>query len=224
MKLAPVITFDGPSGTGKGTISQLIAKELNWHYLDSGAIYRVLALAAKQYHLDFTDELSLAELAFKLDVKFEVNEKAVFLENNDVTQTIRTESCGNDASRISVYPEVRKALLERQRAFRQFPGLVTDGRDMGTVIFPDANLKFFLVASAEERAKRRYLQLKEKGISVSLGALYQELEERDQRDIQRDVSPLKPAIDAIHIDTTLSSIVEVMQIVRERVRAFLVDV
>ena len=224
MKLPPVITLDGPGGTGKGTISQLLAKELRWHYLDSGAIYRVLALAAEQHHIDLTDELSLAQLALVLDVKFGTNEKNVLLENHDVSQLIRTESCGSNASKISVYPKVRKALLERQRAFRQFPGLVTDGRDMGTVVFPDAGLKIFLIASAEQRAKRRYLQLKEKGISVSLGALYQELRERDQRDIQRDVSPLIPAVDAIHIDTTLLSITEVMQIVREKVQAFLVNI
>ena len=220
----PVITIDGPGGTGKGTISQLLARDLGWHYLDSGAVYRVLAYAAKQQEIALDDTYSLAKLATHLNINFFTEEKItvprILLNNQDITDTIRTEQYGNLASKIGASMQVRQALLERQRAFRQWPGLVTDGRDMGTVIFPDAPLKIFLEASIEERARRRYLQLKEKAINVSLGALYDELKERDLRDKERPVAPLKPAEDAIIIDTTHISIDEVLQAIKNQARKF----
>lgn len=222
--LPPVITIDGPSGTGKGAVSQLLARDLGWHYLDSGAVYRVLAYAAKQREIALDDIPSLAELATHLNLNFVTKEKItvpyIILDNQAITDTIRTEEYGNLASKIGASLEVRQALLERQRAFRQWPGLVTDGRDMGTVIFPDAPLKIFLDASIEERARRRYLQLKEKGINVSLVALYDELKERDLRDKERPVAPLKPAEDAIIIDTSHMSIDEVLQAIKNQARKF----
>ncbi|KTD34234.1 cytidylate kinase [Legionella moravica] len=211
-KNVPVITLDGPSGTGKGTICHLLAKHLNWNMLDSGAIYRVLAYAARQKGLDFNDINPLIDLAVTLDLRFEsseLNETKVILDNKDVSQPIRSEQCGQDASKIAVIPEVRQALLERQRDFAQLPGLVTDGRDMGTVVFPDAILKIFLYANEEERANRRYLQLKDKGINVSLAQVVEELVKRDTRDTARTHAPLKPAEDAVQIDTTGLSIVQV---------------
>lgn len=217
MAVIPVITMDGPSGTGKGTISQLLAKVLGWHYLDSGAVYRVLALAAQQQLIDLADEVSLARLAQQLPVKFlpqADGSSQVLLDGKNVSDIIRTEAVGNAASKVGAFPAVRAALLNCQRAFRQPPGLVTDGRDMGTIIFPDAPLKIFLLASPEERAKRRYQQLKEKGINVSLGDLCNELAERDKRDQQRQVAPLIPAPDAIVIDTTSLSIDEVLHQVK----------
>lgn len=215
--MIPVITIDGPSGSGKGTISQLLAKALGWHYLDSGALYRVLAFDAVEQGIELFDEHHLAALAKDLPVKFIPQRDGsthILLENRDITHAIRTEEIGNAASKVGSLPAVRKALLERQHSFRQLPGLVTDGRDMGTVIFPDAPLKIFLSASAEERARRRYQQLKEKGISVSLGDLCNELIERDKRDQQRQVAPLAPAADAVIIDTTVLSIDEVLQQVK----------
>lgn len=215
----PVITIDGPGSSGKGTIGHLLAQELDWHFLDSGVIYRGLALIALQKNVDLDKESELAELAAKLPIQCKADR--VLLQNTDITHQIRSEECGNVASRIAVLPKVREALLERQRQFRQLPGLVTDGRDMGSVVFPDANVKFFLVASVEERARRRYLQLKEKGINVTLEALCEELARRDQRDQERVIAPLKPMPDAIILDTTGLSIEEVLRTVKEKVRELL---
>lgn len=203
--LPPVITLDGPGGTGKGTLSQLIAKRLGWHYLDSGALFRILACAALEKNISLTDEDALETLAKVLDFSFVDNatsEIHVFLKEENISAKIRTEECGNAASKIAVLPGVRQTLLMRQRAFRKWPGLVTDGRDMGTVVFPDAGLKFFLYASPTERVKRRFEQLKRKGMHATLPAILQDLEERDQRDQDRGVAPLKPAPDAFFIDTT----------------------
>jgi cytidylate kinase len=204
MSNIPVLTIDGPSGSGKGTIAQLMAKKLGWHYLDSGAIYRVLAQAAIKHHIDLADEAKLAEIAQNLDLVFSLDNETlkVVLEGEEVSNLIRSEQAGNAASKVASLPLVRTALLERQRAFRQSPGLVTDGRDMGTVVFQDAEYKVFLTASAEVRAERRYKQLKEKGIESNLSALIKEISERDDRDSQRSVAPLRPADDAIQLDST----------------------
>lgn len=217
----PVITVDGPSGTGKGTLSTYLADWLQWHFLDSGALYRVLALAAERHSVALDDVAQLAGLAERLDVNFPRipgGHGSVILEREEVNQSIRTETCGNAASRLAAWPEVRQALLARQRAFRQPPGLVADGRDMGTVVFPDAGLKIYLTASAEERARRRYKQLKEKGFDVNLAQLSVEITERDARDSQRTVSPLRPADDAAIIDTTNLSIEDVIHRVSVLVR------
>jgi cytidylate kinase len=195
----PVVTLDGPSGSGKGTLGSMIAKALNWHFLDSGALYRVLALAAQQQRVDLANEETLATLASTLEVEFKGD---IFWSGHSVTQVIRSEQCGNIASKIAVYPKIREALLEKQRAFCRSPGLVADGRDMGTLVFPHAFLKIFLEASAEERAKRRYLQLKDQGKDVTLKCLLQEIRERDLRDKTRLVAPLIPAEGAVVIDTT----------------------
>lgn len=204
-KNVPVITLDGPSGTGKGTICHMLADHLDWHVLDSGCLYRVLAYAAKLKKIDFTEIDAMVKLAHNLDLRFETDphqKGQVLLDGKDVFAEIRSEQAGQDASKIAVIPEIRAALLARQRAFAIAPGLVTDGRDMGTVIFPDAVLKIYLYASAEERASRRYFQLKEKGIDVSLAEVVDELTKRDARDTARLHAPLKPAKDAVHIDTT----------------------
>lgn len=210
----PVITIDGPSGSGKGTISRLLANELGWHFLDSGALYRLVALAAQRHAIPFEDEIALQTLAAHLDVQFVSDaaglETRILLEGEEVTNGIRSEECGNDASKVAVIQSVRDALLGRQRAFRQLPGLVADGRDMGTVVFPNAKLKIFLDASLEERASRRYKQLSEKGISASITGLFDELAERDRRDRSRAVSPLKPAADAVTIDSSTLGIQEVL--------------
>lgn len=211
-KQALVITLDGPSGTGKGTLCHLLAKHLHWHMLDSGAIYRVLAHAARIEQIETHAVKSLVDLALSLQLHFESsedNETKVILNGEDVSRAIRSEQCGQDASQIAVISEVRDALLERQRSFAQAPGLVTDGRDMGTVVFPNAFLKIFLYASEEERAHRRYLQLKEKQINVSLAQVVEELAKRDSRDTARTHAPLKAADDAVKIDTTGLSIVQV---------------
>ncbi len=219
--LPPVITIDGPGGTGKGTLCQKIAHELGWHFLDSGVIYRVLALAALQNGTALDDEKILENMALELDIKFQSKEIGdplrIILNGQDVTEAVRSETCGDAASKISAFPLVRLALLNRQRAFRKEPGLVTDGRDMGTLIFPDADLKFFLTATPEERARRRYNQLKQQGIHVSLHEVLDSLRKRDERDENRAVAPLRPAPDAIIIDTSDLSIdqafVELMAII-----------
>lgn len=208
----PVITIDGPSGSGKGTVSQIVAGRLGWRFLDSGALYRLLALAAERHGVDAGQEESLAALAADLDVEFAAGGEArVLLEGEDVTQAMRSEACGDAASRLAALPAVREALLERQRAFRRSPGLVADGRDMGTVVFPGAGLKIFLTASAEERAKRRYKQLKEKGMDVNLAHILDEIASRDERDSGRAVAPMRPARDAVVLDTTTLSIHEVVE-------------
>jgi len=214
MEHVPVVTIDGPSGTGKGTISSLIAQKLGWPMLDSGALYRLMALAAQSHSIALDDVKSLATLAGHLDVQFTPNIQGgtdIFLEGEEVSDDIRTEEMGNLASKVAAIPEVRSALTARQHAFREAPGLVADGRDMGTVIFPDAELKIYLTASAEERAKRRYKQLKGKGLSVNLLDLSREISERDERDASRPVAPLKPADDAEIIETSDMGIDEVVQ-------------
>jgi len=219
--ITPVITVDGPSGTGKGTISLFLSRYLQWHLLDSGALYRALALAAEQQGISGADCTGLARLARSLDVLFlptRDNNESVLLGGKEVSRLIRTEAVGTAASRIAVIPEVRAALLERQHAYRRPPGLVADGRDMGTVVFPDANLKIFLTANARERAGRRHKQLKEKGFDVNLAQLSDEITDRDSRDSQRTVSPLRPAENAVIIDTTSLSIDDVIQQVSGMVR------
>lgn len=210
--LAPVITIDGPSGAGKGTLCQAMAETLQWHLLDSGAIYRVLALAALHHQVDMASEEALVPLAAHLDVRFviEQGQPAVILEGEDVSQAIRNETVGNTASKIAAFPRVREALLRRQRAFRSAPGLIADGRDMGTVVFPDAPVKIFLDASAEERAHRRMRQLQEKGFSVNFERLLSEIKERDDRDRNRPVAPLVPAADALVLDSTSMTIEQVI--------------
>ncbi|MDC9725267.1 MAG: (d)CMP kinase [Gammaproteobacteria bacterium] len=209
----PVLTIDGPSGSGKGTVAQLMAKKLGWHYLDSGAIYRVLAQAAIKHNVDLADEEKLSDMAESLDLVFSLNGESliVLLEGEDVSLLIRSEQAGNAASKVAALPLVRAALLNRQHDFRQLPGLVTDGRDMGTVVFPDAKHKVYLTASARVRAERRYKQLKEKGIESNISALEAEISERDDRDSQRDVAPLRPAIDAVELDSTSMGIEAVFE-------------
>jgi cytidylate kinase len=205
----PIITIDGPSGSGKGTIARRVATQLGWHLLDSGALYRLVAFAAAKQGVDPGDEAQHARISETLDVRFGVSalgEEEIWLSGAEVSTDIRSEQAGNGASRVAVMPAVRVGLFERQRAFAQPPGLVADGRDMGTVIFPEAGLKIFLTASAEERARRRYNQLKDKGLSANLAALSLEIAERDRRDASRAVAPLKPAEDAIIVDSTSMTI------------------
>ncbi|MER0169907.1 MAG: (d)CMP kinase [Nitrosomonas sp.] len=196
----PVIAIDGPSASGKGTIAQLVARKLGFHYLDSGALYRLVALKTMQLNTDTQNPSAVAEIAINLNVFFK--DEHIYLDDTIVTNTIRTEQCGIVASQLAAYPQVRAALTERQRAFRQLPGLVTDGRDMGSVIFPDAVLKIYLTASAEVRAQRRHKQLIEKGMNANIADLLQDIQKRDERDSSRSIAPLQQGVDAKLLDTT----------------------
>ena len=204
--LMPVITVDGPSGSGKGTVCRLLADKLGWDVLDSGAIYRVLSLAALHHQIALDNEEGLVPLAANLDVQFlvdsQTNAGKVILEGEDVTTTIRNEEVGAAASKVAALPRVREALLRRQRAFRSENGLIADGRDMGTVVFQDAPLKIYLTASAEERARRRFVELNTRGLDVTLSGLLEDIQARDDRDMNRAVAPLVPADDAIELDTS----------------------
>ena len=222
----PVIAIDGPGGSGKGTISRQVAAELGWHLLDSGALYRLVGLDATRQDVDLEDEAVVADIARRLDVHFDPADDAgaVMLRGDDVTTAIRTESAGVAASRVAALPAVRSALIERQRAFRLPPGLVADGRDMGSVIFADSQLKIFLTASVEERARRRHKQLKDKGIDVSLSALSEDMADRDRRDAERSVAPLTACPDARTLDTTSMTIDEVVSTVLDWARQTYGDV
>lgn len=215
----PVITIDGPSGSGKGTLSHLLAQELSWHFLDSGAIYRAAAWIALSTQTPFEED-KLLPLMTDLNLHFSLATSSqmlhVFWQQHDITDNIRTPEIGQLASQLAAYPKVRRALLTYQRAFRRAPGLVADGRDMGSVVFPDAELKIFLEASLEERAKRRYLQLKAKGKHVSLNVVRAGLEQRDRQDRERPVAPLIAPLGAITIDTTHLSIQEVLQLIKSK--------
>ena len=213
MPPVPVLTIDGPSGAGKGTVSRLVAGRLGWHYLDSGALYRAVGVAASWADLDLSDPAALVRCTFDTDIRFQDDggNLRVIVNGTDATDELRLETTGTLASAIAAIPEVRAALKERQRAFRREPGLVADGRDMGTVIFPDAATKVFLTASAAERAGRRHKQLKDKGVSVTLDGLLGEILARDARDANRAVAPLRPADDAVIIDTTGQGIAAVVE-------------
>jgi cytidylate kinase len=213
----PVLTIDGPSASGKGTVAERVARALGFHFLDSGALYRLTALSAMRHGVALDDEAGVATLAATLPASF--HDGAVWLRGENVSDAIRVEAVGEGASKVAALPAVRAALLDRQRAYRQLPGLVADGRDMGTVIFPDAQAKVFLTASAEARAERRYKQLIEKGISASLSALVADMRARDARDTARAVAPLKPAPDALLLDTTDMDIEAAVQAVLTHYRS-----
>lgn len=218
----PVLTLDGPGGAGKGTVSMRLARQLGWHLLDSGALYRLVALAAMRHEVDLTDEAHLAETAEALAVEFVATDEdlvQVLLEGEDVSQAIRSEAVGGAASQVAAFPQVRQALLARQRAFAKLPGLVCDGRDMGTVVFPTAALKIYLTASAEERALRRYRQLQEKGMDANISSLEQEIRDRDERDMNRATAPLKAADDAVILDSTDLDIDAVVNKIHELLQA-----
>jgi len=215
----PVLTIDGPSGAGKGTVSRLLAKQLGWHYLDSGAIYRALALVLTEKDIEHGSISDIVEAALAMHLSFECDKEfTVLLNGQNITDLLGLESTGNSASKIAVIPEIRAALLKKQHDFKQAPGLVADGRDMGTVVFPDAKYKVFLTANASQRAERRYKQLKLKGIDAKLSAITTDIQERDQRDSERQFAPLVPAADAIYIDSSTMSIqaviAEVLSLVR----------
>lgn len=214
MNDTPVIAIDGPSASGKGTVAQRVAERLRFHYLDSGALYRLVAYTAIQSEVDLTDETALSGIARDLDVVF--TGAKILLKGEDVADAIRAEVCSNGASKVAAYPQVRASLLDRQRAFRQMPGLVADGRDMGSVVFPDAALKIFLTADAETRAQRRYKQLMEKGIDANISTLLQDIRDRDARDINRSVAPLQQGADAILLDTTSLNIAQAVDEVMRR--------
>lgn len=218
---APVIAIDGPSGSGKGTIARQVALALDMHLLDSGALYRLVALAAAGQGKSDGSPETLAEIAAGMDIRFSTDEKGeeqVWLDGRDVSGQLRTEECGRMASQVAAIPAVREALLGLQKGFRKAPGLVADGRDMGTTVFPDAALKIFLTASAGERAKRRHKQLNDKGIDVSLAALSRDIEDRDRRDSERSVAPLRPAEDARLLDSSNLTIDEVTQTILDWVK------
>jgi CMP/dCMP kinase len=213
MSAVPIMTIDGPSGSGKGTVARAAAKALGWGLLDSGALYRLVALAGRRAAVSLENGPELAELAVKFDIRFgsdAAGEEVVWLDGDEVTREIRTEMAGNDASKVAALPVVRAALLERQRRFAVAPGLVADGRDMGTVVFPQALIKIFLTASPQERAQRRHKQLKQKGVAANLAALSREIAERDQRDSTRAISPLVASADAVPLDTTGMSVDDVI--------------
>ena len=214
MNDTPVIAIDGPSASGKGTVAQRVAERLRFHYLDSGALYRLVAYTAIQSEVDLTDETELSGIARDLDVVF--TGAKILLKGEDVADAIRAEVCSNGASKVAAYPQVRASLLDRQRAFRQMPGLVADGRDMGSVVFPDAALKIFLTADAETRAQRRYKQLMEKGIDANISTLLQDIRDRDARDINRSVAPLQQGADAVLLDTTSLNIAQAVDEVMRR--------
>ena len=220
-QLAPVIAIDGPSGTGKGTLSANLARRLGWHFLDSGVLYRLVGLLAQQRGIALDDAAALGLLAADLPVEFRAGESTpeIYLEGRPVHDEVRNELAGAAASQVAIVPAVRQALLARQRAFRRAPGLVADGRDIGTVIFPDAGLKIFLTASPEVRAERRYKQLKDKGFDVNLARLLEDIRTRDERDAQRAIAPLQPAADAVTLDSTLLGIAEVEDRVMALARA-----
>ena len=214
--MTKIITIDGPSGSGKGTVSRLLADKLSFQYLDSGALYRVLSIAATRRNVDTANKVELALIAEHMDVIFKTSAQGDFdilLEGENVTSDVRTETTGALASQLAAYPEVRDALMKRQRLFARGNGLVADGRDMGTVVFPAADLKIYLTASIDERAKRRHKELIEKGEDVSLRALAEQVKARDERDINREVSPLVAATDAIELDTSNMSALEVLDTV-----------
>ncbi|OBW93269.1 cytidylate kinase [Gallibacterium genomosp. 3] len=217
---ATIITVDGPSGVGKGTLCQALTKHFGFHLLDSGAIYRILGLAVSQNQIDFNDEAAITQLAKSIQIHFIANENGVttLLNQQDVSNIIRTQQVANYASKIAVFPDVRAALLQKQRDFAVEPGLVADGRDMGTVVFPQAQIKFFLDATAEERAKRRLKQLQEKGINGNFAQILSEIQERDYRDRNRAVAPLVPADDAILLDSSSLSINEVFSLALHYIR------